>query len=328
LVAAEKGYLPVSQKSQTFSAAANRMDVSLVKEHCEVRQKDMVTVRNQGPGMGRIYFYNVRRQVSPSHTTVGMVHTGRELVRLAPSGGMVTIVTDPARVMVVGLTQAAAAERLRSRGLTQTRTGDMADDSIVVEQEPELTVHILEEKTVETFGVRPEKIINWELFRDKAPNTIRYLEKISGLDHKPVGAIKVHFTFEDFPMITFEGEPSLGASIFPENPYEGKYFRGDIAITNMSRPNRGLLGLRLQDSEEFGPTGEEPTSTTLIGRMRSDIDLMMHGIKEEDIIYFREVPPEAAPVKKKVKKAPAQDAAPKVVRSKPAAKPKPRRKTE
>jgi len=328
LVAAEKGYLPVSEKSQTFTAASNRMDVSLIKEHSEVRQKDMVTVRNQGPGMGRIYFYNVRRQVSPSHSTVGMVQTGRELVRLAPSGGRITIITDPARVMVVGLTQAQAAERLQARGLVQVRSGDAADDSIVVEQEPELTVHILEEKTVETFGVRPEKIVNWELFRDKAPNTIRYLEKISGLDHKPIGAIKVHFTFEDFPMISFEGEPSLGASIYPENFYEGKYYRGDLGITNMSRPNRGLVGLRLQDSDEFGPTGEEPTSTTLIGRMRSDIDLMMHGIREEDIIYFREVPPEPVPAKKKVKRAPAAEVAPQAVKAKPAAKPKARRKTE
>jgi putative methanogenesis marker protein 3 len=318
LVAAEKGFLPVNEKSQTFTAASNRMDVSLIKEHSEVRQKDMVTVRNQGGTMGRIYFYNVRRQISPSHSTAGMVSNGRELIRLAPSGSKVTVVTDPARVMVVGLTQSEAQKNLEARGLKQARTGDAADDSIVVEQEPELTMHILEEGAVETFGVHPEKVVNWELFRDKAPNTVRYLEKISGLDHKPIGAIKVHFTFEDMPMITFEGEASLGASIYPENIYEGKYFRGDIAITNMSRPNRGLLGLRLQDSEEFGPTGEEPTGTTLIGRMRSDIETMMHGIKEEDIIYIREVPPEPE-TKKKAKKAAAEGEKPEKPK-KPAAK--------
>jgi putative methanogenesis marker protein 3 len=337
LVAAENGFLPVNEKSQTFTAASNRMDVSLIKEHSEVRQKDMVTVRNQGGTMGRIYFYNVRRQISPSHSTIGMVSNGRELIRLAPAGSKVTVVTDPARVMVVGLTQTEAQRVLESRGLKQTRTGDAADDSIVVEQEPELTMHVLEEGTVETLGVRPEKVVNWELFRDKAPNTVRYLEKISGLDHKPIGAIKVHFTFEDMPMITFEGEPSLGASIYPENVYEGKYYRGDVAITNMSRPNRGLLGLRLQDSDEFGPTGEEPTGTTLIGRMRSDIDMMMHGIKEEDIIYIREVPPEPEVKKKakkaaegekseKPKKAPAKKAAKKAEGEEP--KPKTRRKSE
>jgi putative methanogenesis marker protein 3 len=319
LVAAEKGYLPVNEKSQTFTAASNRMDVSLMKEHSEVREKDMVTVRNQGGTMGRIYFYHVRRQVAPTHSTVGMVTNGKELIRLAATGSKVTVITDPARVMVVGLTQAAAAEWLQARGLKQERTGDAADDSIVVEQEPELTVHILEEGKVETFGVRPEKVINWELFREKAPNTVRYLEKISGLDHKPIGAIKVHFTFEDMPMITFEGEPSLGASIYPENIYEGKYFRGDIAITNMSRPNRGLLGLRLQDSDEFGPTGEEPTGTTLIGRMRSDIDALMHGIKEEDIIYVREVPP-LPEVKKRAKKAATESEKPEKAKKAPAKK--------
>jgi putative methanogenesis marker protein 3 len=330
LVAMEKGYLPVEMKTQTFTAACNRMDVSIMKEHVEVRQKDVVTVRNQGSGMGRIYFYSVRRQVSPWHSIVGVVRNGRELVRLAAPGSRVTVVTDPARVMVVGVTQAEAAAILKARGIEQTRTGDTADDSVVVEQEPELTMHILEDGKVETLGVRPERIVEWELFRDKAPNTIRYLEKISGLDHKPIGAIKVHFTFEDMPMITFEGEPSLGASIYPENVYEGSFFRGDVAITNMSRPNRGLLGVRLQDSDEFGPTGEEPTGTTLIGRMRSDIDMMMRGIKEGDIIYVREVPPgKKAPARKPAKRKDAKAEGPTDAgATKAAAKPRARRKAE
>ena len=38
--------------------------------------------------------------------------------------------------------------------------------------------------------------------------------------------------------------------------------RGDMGVTNMSRPNRGLIGIRLQESDEFGPTGEERTAPT------------------------------------------------------------------
>ena len=54
------------------------------------------------------------------------------------------------------------------------------------------------------------------LFRYEAASTVRYIEKMTGLDHKPIGTVKVHFTFEDMPMVTFDGDDQLGASLYPE----------------------------------------------------------------------------------------------------------------
>jgi len=80
-----------------------------------------------------------------------------------------------------------------------------------------------------------------------------------------------------------------------------------VAITNMSRPQRGLMGIRLEDSEEFGPTGEEPPGTSLLGRFVGDLDAMMSGISEGDIVYVRRATLEES-VPKKVKKVKAKEA--------------------
>lgn len=64
--------------------------------------------------------------------------------------------------------------------------------------------------------------------------------------------------------------------------------RGDIGITNQARPHHGLIGIRLENSKEYGPTGEEPYGTNMVGRFIDDIDRLMDGISENDIIYVTE----------------------------------------
>jgi putative methanogenesis marker protein 3 len=271
------------------------MDVSLIPEAISVRGEDMVTVRHEGGGMGRIYLYKVRRQVASTHSNVGMVNTGRELLRLVPAGKNVTLVPDPARVMSIGMTQSAAQESLAGRGLVQVRKGETGDDAIVVEQEPEPTVEALATKEVETFGVAPGRVNEWTLDDGRAPRTAHYIRKMTGLDHKPIGTMKVHFTYPDMPLVTFEGDPKEALDLVPEGTFDKESERGDVAVTNMSRPNRGLIGFRLQTSEEFGPTGEERYGTNIVGEVVSDIDLVIKDLKDGDVVYIREV--------KQVKKA-------------------------
>jgi len=292
LVALEKGKgtVQVTDKTESFTASSTRMDVNLIEEVHAIREEDTVTVRHTGPGMGRIYFYQKRRQVAPSHNMIGTITNGHRLIHLVPFGGSVSVIPEPARVMVVGMTQKAAEDLLKGRGMVQKRTGETGDDRIVVEQEPELTIHAAEEKEIETFGVDPAKITEWYLARDKAPNTVRYIEKMTGIDHKPIGTIKVHFTFEGMPMVTFEGDDSLGARLFPEPTFGEVCRKGEVGVTNMSRPNRGIIGVRLEDSNEFGPTGEEQHGTNIIGRYIGDLAKMMTGLKDGDIIYVKENP--------------------------------------
>jgi UPF0288 family protein (methanogenesis marker protein 3) len=110
------------------------------------------------------------------------------------------------------------------------------------------------------------------------------------------------------PLVTFEGNASVALSLIPENPFatEKGVARGEIGVTNMARPNRGLIGIRLEPSNEFGPTGEEDLGTNMSGVVLSDLNSLMSGLKDGDIVYLRQVPKPAPP---KVKKARAKPAA-------------------
>ncbi len=306
LVAAEGGTLPITNRTVTFAACSSSMDVTLVSEATGVREPGLVTVRNSGAGQGRIYFYLERRQISGVHSIIGRMSKGIELVRLAPKGARVAVRTEPPRMMTVGLTQTQAQAAIEARGLKQRRAGDAAFDAIVVEQEPELTMEALREAEIETLGVRPERVHELALIADKAPATYRYFRKMTGLDHKPIGTMKVHFTFPEMPLITFEGDAEQGGVLVPENQFGAESRRGDLAITNMSRPSRGLIGIRLDPSDEFGPTGEERYGTNLLGRVASNLEELMKDIQDGDILYVREVRGEPPQIKRPKKRTEAR----------------------
>jgi putative methanogenesis marker protein 3 len=305
LVVAERGAINITDRTSTFSANSDRLDVTLVPEHNEVRQDGDVTVRHQGSGTGRVYFYHVRRQLSPAHNLVGKVAVGQELVRLAPAGSSITIRSNPSRIMSIGMTQKDAQTFLEGHGLKQKRTGLADDSALVAEQEPELTMEIKPGEVVETMGIEPQKVSVWKFNDEKAPRTSHYIRKMTGLDHKPIGTLKVFFTYADMPMITFEGNAKEASVLLPELAFDAESPRGQVGVTNMSRPNRGSIGIRLEASNEFGPTGEERYGTNLAGDIVSDLGLLMKGIKDGDIIYIREPRPgeefkvaEAVPVPK------------------------------
>ncbi len=290
LMVASEGNLSIDEKGFSYSACEANLDTNLGQEYTDVRQPDVVTVRHKGHQTGKIFFYNQVRQMSRSHNQVGKVTNGSNLVHLVPVRGNVLVKPDPTRVMTIGKTQVEAEIFLETLGLTQKRTGDVSDGAVIVEQEPEMTIHAIKQREVETIGVPPEKIFSISMDPTKSPWTVRYLRKITGLDHKPIGILKVHFTYENMPMITFEGNNLLAADLYPERSSTGRSVRGDVAITNMSRPQKGLVGIRLENSDEFGPTGEEAQGTNVLGKFIGDLDHMMKDIQEGDIIYVRKVP--------------------------------------
>jgi putative methanogenesis marker protein 3 len=288
LVITSSGILKITDHTSTYSGNSSRMDVTLIPEHVEVRDEGDVTVRHEGSFNGRVYFYLKRRQLSPAHNRVAKITSGQELIRLAPLGSTVTIVSNPSRLMTIGMTQKEARNFLEARGLKQRRTGLMDDLALVAEQEPELTMEIMEGSEVETLGVLPKKVSVWDLDDANAPRSSHYIRKLTGLDHKPIGTMKVFFTYPDMPMITFVGNAKEASVLLPENPFTGDSPQGQIAVTNMSRPNRGTIGIRLEGSSEFGPTGEERYGTNVTGTVASDLETLMSGIKDGDIIYMRE----------------------------------------
>ena len=286
LILSSEGTLGVTESTGSFLACSEDMDVTIPQEDSKVRDVGSVTVRYEGVGGGRLFMYKERRQVSPSHNAAGQVVMGRAIVAHAPQGSRMTVVTEPARALSVGMTQAEGAKFLELAGIKQVRTGDTSDDAIIAEQGPENTIAALEKGEVETFGVPRDRVFRIQL-SDKDLISKQYFKKVTGLSHKPIGILKVQFTFEGLPMVTFYGDEVRGKNLYPQDPFK-KVKRGDIGLTNQARPHHGLIGIRLEDSKDFGPTGEEPYGTNIVGKFVDDLDRLMKDLNEEDVVYITE----------------------------------------
>lgn len=286
LITAADGKLEITEPAGSFIASSEDLDVDIKPEKTVVRDVGSVTVRNEGLGMGRIYIYKDKRQIAPAHSSAGKVVRGQALVSMAKKGDTITILTDPPRALAIGMTQKVGGEHLVNFGIKQVRKGDTSDDAIVVEQTPERTMDALKAGSVETFAVPKDKIYRIEITAKDQP-TLNFFKKVTGLNHRPIGSLKVQFSFEGAQMITFYGDEERGKTIHPQDLFK-KVKRGDIGITNQVRPMRGLVGIRLEDSKSYGPTGEEPYGTNIVGKFIGDLDKMLKEADDEQFIYITE----------------------------------------
>ena len=285
LAIASKGYVNITHSSGTLTGCSDDLDVKIPDESHSTREKGSVAVRNTGHGTGHILFYKERRQSSPAHNSAGTVARGIGIISEAAKGDKVTVVTEPVRALSVGMTQSEGEKFLLELGLKQKRTGNASDDAVIVDQAPEATLKAISDGLVETFGVPKEKVFRIQLDESRQSD-VYYFRKVTGLSHKPVGTLKTQFSFPGMPMVTFYGDEERSKNLFPQEPFK-KCKKGDIGITNQSRPHHGLIGVRLGDSKEYGPTGEEPYGTNLVGRFLGDL-AKLGETEEEEIIYIVE----------------------------------------
>ncbi|MGI5964523.1 MAG: methanogenesis marker 3 protein [Candidatus Methanomethylophilaceae archaeon] len=286
LIATSEGTMKVTDSTGSYIASSENMDTESLKEKTDVREAGAVTVRNEGTGNGRIYIYKTKRQVAESHNRAGKVVRGMSLVFRASEDDTVEIRTNPPRALAVGMTQKEGEAFLSAAGIKQVRTGDVSDGAIIAEQTPERTLEVISSGIVETFGVPKDNVYRIEI---TAPDTVtdRYFRKVTGLSHKPIGSLKVQFIYDGAPMVTFYGDEMRGKSIFPQEPFE-EVRRGDIGVTNQVRPYCGLIGIRLTDSKEFGPTGEENHGTNIVGKFVDDLDRLISNAEDEQTVYITE----------------------------------------
>ncbi len=286
LILSSEGYIKATEVTGSLVSCSEDLDVIIPSEDIQTRVQGAVAIRNNGLGTGRLYIYKDRRQVSTSHNFAGQVTVGTAILAHASANDRFTVTTNPRRALAVGMTQAEGEKFLAAAGIKQVRTGDTSDDAIVAEQKPEHTMTALESGEVETFGVPREKVFRIQL-SDKDPISLHYFKKVTGLSHKPIGSMKVQFTFDGLPMVTFYGDEMRGKNLYPQDPFK-KIKRGDIGLTNQARPHHGLIGIRLEDSKEYGPTGEEPYGTNVVGKFIDDLDRLMKDLSEDDIVYITE----------------------------------------
>lgn len=285
LIVSAKGYLNVSEGTGSFMGSRDDMDTDLVNEKAGIRDVGQVMVRTSGTGEGHVMFYKERRQLAPDISTAGTVTNGMSLVSLASAGDTVAVTTDPPRILSVGMTQKTGSEFLSKFGVKQVRKGDTSDDAVIVDQNPESTMTALSKGEVETVGVPRDQVYRIAIKTDDEA-TVHYFKKVTGLSHKPIGQLKVQFSFPGSPMVTFFGDDARSQNLYPQEPFK-KCKKGDIGVTNQSRPHHGLIGIRLTDSKQYGPTGEEPYGTNMVGTFLGDLS-QMELLDDEQIIYITE----------------------------------------
>ena len=245
------------------------------------RKSGYVFVRNSGVGKNSIYIYrsDFMRQIHLNN--IGKITNGLDLIKVARAGENVLIRTNPQRIFVVGLTQSSAKEVLANLGISQERSGDTNDDSIIVSQSPSITMEITDKIT--TTAIPSDELIHIKFFEDEAPLSTYYLKNVSGFyRNHPIGKLSIVAASEALIMMDTDGKKE---AIVHENVHE----RGEIGylgITNMSRPWYGMMGVRFQPDDNYGPTGELIQSTNIVGKIVKGFDKLK---SLESTLYFTEV---------------------------------------
>jgi putative methanogenesis marker protein 3 len=279
----QSGKIQVDYDSNSFIGFYELQGLEKSAELIDQRKRGTVTLRNSGKGIGRVYIYREDRVSTPSHTVIGHVEKGMQLLDIANKGDYITFKSDPERIMTLSMTQKEAKEYLSSKGIEQIREGLEDDDAIVVGQEPQFTMDIIKEGKVKTLGINKDRLIYIDI-DDGAPRSSWYFKKLTGLIDSPIGSLRVHFAFPGMKVMMFEGRSKDARGLIPENTPSKCINAGQIGITNMSRRHVGMVGVRFENNDEFGPTGEPFNGTNIVGKVVKGLE-NLEKFKEGDIIY-------------------------------------------
>lgn len=283
----KEGFISIDEVTESFVSSKGLLGFDVQTENSNLRKKNSVSVRTEGKDTGVVYLYKKERITTPNHSVSGTITLGSELIEMLKKGDKVAVKTSPQSLSLLGLAQKEAEARLASEGIKQERSGDVSDEAVIVEQEPPFTAEIIKTKTVKTFGVDRNNIIEVELYEDKAPNTVKYFRKITGLINKPIGKLDIQFAHPSVSLVAFEGGSIEAGGLTPENSPSEASNRGDVGVTNMSRQHKGLIGVRLKEDKAYGPTGEEFDGTNIVGRI--DLDKVKIDFNKEKSIYIKEI---------------------------------------
>ena len=279
----QDGKVQVDYDSNSFVGFYKLQGIEKSAEYIDKRKRGTVTLRNSGKGIGRIYIYREDRVSTPSHTVIGHVKKGMQLLDIANPEDFITFKSEPERIMTLSMTQKEAEEFLSSKGVEHVREGLEDDDAIIVGQEPLFTMDIIKEKKVKTIGIDKNKIIHIAV-DDTAKRSSWYFQKLTGLVDSPIGSLKVHFAFPGMKVMMFEGKSKEAKGLVPENTPSKCVNAGQIGITNMSRRHVGMVGIRFENNDEFGPTGEPFDGTNIVGTVVKGLE-NLEKFKEGDVIY-------------------------------------------
>ncbi len=255
-------------------------------ENFEPRSTGSVWVRTVGYGTGKMFISLDDRPASIMHSVVGYVDTGIELARIAENNQQLFISTSPEPIWLPGMDFSSAEKKLSDLGVELQRKGHVEDDSIIVKQEPATTLEVLAGGKVVAYGEPPSRLVRIELYDDLVPKTLDFFRHAIDLQFKPVGALPLIMKYENTFIFKAEKQAEKYKEIFPENIPQDMVRAGEIGVTNQAAKRMGMVGVKLDDETDFGPTGEKFSSTNIIGRI-IDRD-KLRAFEEGDVMYVIE----------------------------------------
>lgn len=286
LFSLKSGIYRAGRRTSTHIMDAHLGHLDVPQERKRPRREGAVTIRTKGKQSGAIYLYREDVATSPYHTVVGQVTHGIELVRLMTEGSSSAVITEPVGIDLRGMHLDDAIAAAEERGLqVDVDDDDDTANRVVIDQDPGTTLEVLAEKRVRLRTMRNKDVIDISLDDELAPRTVDIFRRFTGLKLYSVGILPFFFTFDDVWL--FEPEIPERINIIPENTPDKTTPQRALAMTNASRRGAGLVGVRISENTEFGPTGEPFEGTNIIGEV-IDVE-KLKSFKEGDTVYIREV---------------------------------------
>ena len=284
----DSGIFRVDQASSMYIKNNKYQGVQLSPENAVFRQPGTVTIRNKGMDAGSIYIYKNNTSFSESHTVIGRADPKfLPLIENANPNDNIFIQTSPVSFNFIGKTQKYTSDYLELYNISHTRVGSDADDAIIVEQRPPSTMDVWLEQTCVTLGLPSSQIMKIQFFHDKSPKSIEHFRKSANMLYFPIGRLQVLENLKTLILfIPISGDESIQA--IPREFSAERTIAGNIGITNALRRLTGTIGIRLNDSDTYGPTGESLEGTNILGQLMSGLDFL-EQLDTGDIVWFMEV---------------------------------------
>ena len=249
------------------------------------RREGTVTARTAGKSCGAIYIYTKDVPSNPHHTRTGSVTRGIELVKFAPEKTRLSVRVEPVLFDLRGLPLGEAVALAKERGLKVMADNKDVTGRVVIDQKPATTLEILKTGKVSLYTVSLDNVIDITLDYKKAPKSVDLFRRVTGLKRYAIGTMPFIYNGDD-EMFLFKPRFTTDINIIPENILTKPAKINALALTNDSRHAVGMVGVRVVENEEYGPTGEPFEGTNIIGTV-IDMD-KLPLMKEGDIVYIRE----------------------------------------
>jgi putative methanogenesis marker protein 3 len=278
--------LRIDRTASTYIRDHTEGKLFVPQERQKPRREGTVTIRTSGKGAGALYIYTRDVPSNQHHTRTGSVTRGIELAKFSTEKTVLSVRPVPELLDLRGMPLGDAVSLAKKRGLKVMADNKDVNGRVVISQKPETTLEVLKEGKVSLYTMDLANVIDISLDYKKAPLSVDLFRRVTGLKRYAVGTMPFIYNVDD-EMYLFKPPFSTGTNIIPENTPKKPVKTDTLALTNDSRHAVGMVGIRVVENVEYGPTGEPFGGTNIIGKVIDMDKLSM--MKEGGTVYIREV---------------------------------------